>query len=1172
MSTYQISHSTELMENYLQATVMAPDKKFQALQREDGRALLFSIGSNHTFNVTCERTGERVGWKTIGLIDVATSSKYPGAPCHDFEVAQRANGSIHMAMVLRESQGDQTIDHLYLADLALPASGEIQAPTWIEYGYDDADTARPAPRIAGIFLSEASDGEYIIADLLRNPSSPTQEIVRYFIDTSKYQGCAWHLHDVPVDIEADNYTSVLGRKAGAHIDGMYVSGQIDGKPQIIYTPLYNELKRDKRPLSDYLCLSAGEEIVPDTIAACPNEDNTSDLFACANGVLYRFASTNQHNGAIATVATRSAQFHGVKDLFAFADADAGTVVIWGRNADNAVFYTSCARAQLDNPAAWSFALPILQGVEQLSPYVNRARNTNALFAHTGGNNLKLGIKSPATGTWTWHSVMLEPSNAQQPAIKFTSYTTKIQVSDTERKPANGVTVAISASAVTCGYINHIYYSVGPVPIHVKADLAGSVTIVEAVPRLTGTRFEVSVVGDASQALPVNPMHNAFSKAAELHSVGKLRGAKIKRYVKGADGACRVETRDLIKPGIDDTVLGRVAKLNTQLAAAYANPTQAPPTVLLLYGSEQGFVVPADAPRVDAGDVFQFLEARSDHLRLQARAHPAALAAGESFWDMLVRWFEGAWEFVVKIGEAIYRCVLKVVEEIVSAVRWVFDKIVAGVEDLIEFLQYLFEWDDFKRTKQVIHNVSRLFMAHQVDQIPVLKKGFDEAIESTIKSINQWAHIKDYPGLEIDGSGRMSSKAKEDGPDAPGSLLLHHYQGNIHAATQSNPSGGLDLSSALLDALEAAMEGEKATLDNAFHQLRDLMREAPGMSVVAILKGLTGILADAVLRSAKVVIDALLDIFTAVARKALALLDAPLHIPVISDILNAIGIPDFSTLDVICWIAAVPVTIGYKVAAALAGKEHRAPFPDNTETLLLIEANDFAIIAAAFKGAAPHLRAASPAPTAAADGLITMSDQAAQAVSISLHAVSGICGIVSAFLDSTESLLPEISVPKALSYGCVASAIIGGGSRAAANFLVPRYPLEGFLDRYYSLLTTGYFLLNKVVWGIAGALGNPTARASGAKWDAVLVIPSLVITCIHFSQLAQKPAGKERSIAIIDETSFMTTYVARVLYTLVVTGVLDGDEEVKLGVAATMGVLQIVHGSLQFGESAVEWLA
>lgn len=1161
MAKYTIKHSAELMQNYMQTSIMAPEKAFQAVQKKDGGALLFSIGTDGDFNLTAESWGERNGWNTVNLSG-------QGAPCQLFGVAERPDGSVQLAIARRATQDGKPHDGFYLANLTAAQAASGAVPTWAAVPYDAAGPVRSRIEIANIFVSNASDGEFIVVDLVRDPDSANKVITRYYIDRAG-AGPRWKLHDVPVDIGSEHYTSVLGRKDGSDVDGVYVSGQIDGHPQILYTPLYPD-SPGGHVFSSSLKLTANG-VIADAVAACRKADNSSDLYAAAQGKLYRFDSTNQKNLSVATVVLENPLFAHVQQLYAFCDVD--KVMVWGRNNENTIFYTACALSKLnDAQSGWSLPLPLAFGVEHVSAYVNRGNSANTIFVHASDSGLRVGTKSPGTGTWAWRRVTLTPRDAKQAATTFNSFTTRIQIRDSDCKPANGVTVAISASAVTGVYINHLYYAVGPVPIHVKADQAGSVTIIEVVPHLTGTRFDVSVVDDASQPISVNPMDKAFTKATSLQSRERLRTAKIRRYVKGADGILRVETRDLIKPGIDDAVLDRVASLNKQLATAYANPDKAPATAVLLYSSDQGFVVPPDAPRVDAGDLFQFLEARSDHLRLQARAHPDSLAAAESFWEMLVRWFEGAWEFVVKIGEVIYRCVLKVVEVIVSAVRWVFENIVNAIEDLVEFLQYLFEWDDIKRTKDVIHNVSRLFMSHQVDQIPVLRNGFDEAIESTIKSIDQWAGIKDFPGLGTDGSGRISSKATEDGPDAPGSLLMHHYQGNIHAASQSDAAGGLDLSQALLDALEAAMKGEKRTLDKAFGQLRDLMREAPGMSVVAILQRLTGILADAVLRSAKVVIDALFDIFSAIAKKALALLDSPMHIPVISDILNAIGVPDFSALDVVCWIAAVPATIGYKVAAALAGKERRAPFPDNAETRLLIQANDFLVLAAAFKGATPSLRTTPLATMTASDNSVEMSEQTAEAVAISLHAVSGVCGIVSAFIDADESLLPETAVPKPLSYGCVASAIIGGGSRAAANFFVPRYPLEGFLDRYYSVVTTGYFLLNKLIWGIVGAAGYPRARFNGAVVDAVLVIPSLVITCIHFSQLGQKPAGKERSIAIIDETSFMSTYASRVLYTLVVTGVFDGDEEVKIGVAATMGVFQVVHGSLQFAESAVEWLA
>jgi hypothetical protein len=49
---------------------------------------------------------------------------------------------------------------------------------------------------------------------------------------------------------------------------------------------------------------------------------------------------------------------------------------------------------------------------------------------------------------------------------------------------------------------------------------------------------------------------------------------------------------------------------------------------------------------------------------------------------------------------------------------------------------------------------------------------------------------------------------------------------------------------------------------------------------------------------------------------------------------------------------------------------------------------------------------------------------------------------------------------------------------------------------------------------------------------------------------------------------MATYIARILYTLVVSGLLDSNPEAKFGVAAVMGVSEIVHGGIQLAEAAV----
>lgn len=1181
MTTYEIKHSTELMENYVQASVMSPEKEFRAVQAPDGRALLFAIGSENggsAFTVTAELAGERHGWETVDLGGGAGRQ-----PCQHFAVGQHVDGAIHLAMALRTGTGAQADDTIHLSRLTVDSDGRVQQPRWTAFPYDGADTERSRVEVTGIFLSQATDGECVIVDVVRDPASPSKQVSRYVVDPAKADGRAWHLHDIPIDLTADGYASVLGRRRGDGVDGVYVGGQIDGSPQLIYTPLVNEDRPDRHPLSSYLKLTAADDHVPEAIAACANPDDSSDLYATSRGTLYRFASSNQRNGAVAEAAIAHPLFERMRDLFAFDDED--RVVVWGRNCDNVAFYTACRRDQLDDPGSWTLPLPLLAGVQHVSPFVNRGSRADTIFAHTHDNQLKVGLKSPETGAWSWIDVTLPLDDLRLPASKINSYTTRIQVFDDQKQAAAGVLVALSATNVTSVLINHLYYTVGPAPIHVPADAGGCVTVVESVPAMTGTQFTISVAQAADQ--PVNPMDKAFKKATDLQSVQALRSAEIVRYVDGQ----RQPGKKLIRPGVEPDVLERVAHLNAQCAHVYADPQAGPTATLRAAMAEAAapFEVPDDAPLVDGGDLFQFLQASSTDARLMATLARSSTAESaeapedaepaiqETVWDMLVRWFEGAWEFVVKIGEAIYRCVLRVIEDVVAAVRWVFDKVVEAVEDLIDFLRYLFEWDDFKRTKDVIKNVTKSFISHEIEQIPVVREKVDGMVDDLVKAIDAWAGLlPDVSGIGDAASNHLSRQSSTDQPDAPSSLLTHHFQGNVQSSANSGPNP-VPPPTSLIDALEAALEKYRLVLGKAYDDLKALFQRAPSLTLTQILRELVGIVAGTALRSAGVIVDAVLDFLYIVAKKLVEYLDTPVHFPVISDILNAIGIPDFSMLDVMCWVAAVPVTIGYKIATALRG-DPQAPFPDTPGTRFLIETHDFATLQAAFSPRKQPL--ATGAESVLDGGPIEMSPTEIKAVFISMHCVAGVCGGVSAFVDAFESVTPTPLVSLTLTSGTVASALLGGVARGVGNVLVPRDPIKDGYAIYYSRYFLMLFLLNKCVFGLKGALQeapddprNPPAdwvdyRRIGAAVDAVLVIPALGITIKHFVELAGAEDTTERTVAILDEASYLGTYIARVLYTLVVSGALDASPDAKYGVAAAMGISQIVHGGIQLVEAAV----
>jgi hypothetical protein len=76
------------------------------------------------------------------------------------------------------------------------------------------------------------------------------------------------------------------------------------------------------------------------------------------------------------------------------------------------------------------------------------------------------------------------------------------------------------------------------------------------------------------------------------------------------------------------------------------------------------------------------------------------------------------------------------------------------------------------------------------------------------------------------------------------------------------------------------------------------------------------------------------------------LDTKIHIPIISDILNAIGVPEISFLDLFTWIGAAGITIVYKIGRG------KAPFADDATSRALIQAQDWDSFSAVLKQQSP----------------------------------------------------------------------------------------------------------------------------------------------------------------------------------------------------------------------------
>ncbi len=149
----------------------------------------------------------------------------------------------------------------------------------------------------------------------------------------------------------------------------------------------------------------------------------------------------------------------------------------------------------------------------------------------------------------------------------------------------------------------------------------------------------------------------------------------------------------------------------------------------------------------------------------------------------------------------------------------------------------------------------------------------------------------WAGLGADGNATANSQSTPSaGQSAPGSLLLHHYQGNAPSTTQLSPPPAVEPPSNPITVLMDALTAEADTIGDTISRLHQLAADFDTTPIVDVLEENVAIVADLVLESARHVIDALFDILYDSPRPAMSVIDTPIHIPVVSDILSDIGIP------------------------------------------------------------------------------------------------------------------------------------------------------------------------------------------------------------------------------------------------------------------------------------------
>lgn len=698
-ASVQVITDGELMVNYQSSMPVAPGHRIAAVQDRDGNPMLFSIGSDSLFYLIARDPQSPTGWSqrdlTAGL----------GAAVA-FGVTQRGDGSIYLGLAVASAPG-ATDSTLYLT-AALP--GDPADATWASMAShwvarpalltNDQGSVRDlgAPAVSSILLGENGADGGTIAIVVAAVDGEEQH---YFVN-GRVAGDRWMWRNYPLPIDAGR---VIDLAIGKHSLGAGTYALCrdlsDTYTTLTFTTLPN---RYGQTYNRQFTAPPGAN----ALAAIPDPANHAytQLFVAGDGLSW-FPSTGQAaNASAVEIVAPGIAIHGLE----VRENDAQIAVWWNDGAED-LYYLQGAQTNDPARASWSAPLVLRQQVTQIAAYANRPRETNAIFFVTGGAQLGFMYQDPTSTLWRETDIPLSDTGKIE---TFNCYTSTFQLLSARGVPLANIPIAVTASEWIYATVNGNLYALDPArPVSVRTDATGTITCINKTSDISTPvyRFRADFLPDS---LAVNPADKLIAGFAQIQSADDLKAARRQ------DGT-PVVTADL-PDEVYDYGAFCMQQLSTILAQLPADGSDMPPTTTTSFAAisgpqRWGMWFDADGPRLYQG------KAVERHLmpRLQLDVGGKvvdfvegvigdvlqALEAGfEKVAGFVITAAKNVFELIVKIGAQVIKVVIKAVAQALKVAFWVLDELL-GI-DLLGFLQwlgFLFDWDDILQTHAVIANVA-----------------------------------------------------------------------------------------------------------------------------------------------------------------------------------------------------------------------------------------------------------------------------------------------------------------------------------------------------------------------------------------------------------------------------------------------------------------------------------
>ncbi|KAK3838917.1 MAG: hypothetical protein J3R72DRAFT_525469 [Linnemannia gamsii] len=634
------------------------------------------------------------------------------------------------------------------------------------------------------------------------------------------------------------------------------------------------------------------------IATVTNRDGYPDLLVSLPGSLIQYHVRYQEDKLIWTTTNlRIDSFAASKELRV---AQTDHISVWAENGSNDISYQ---KFDLTMSQQLTPVVPLLkreQGGGAFAVYLDPITGSQNLFTVDDKSQLTRLVQDPTTHLWQHLPILVPSLDVNE---DFTSFTSHINVADSNGNALAASPVLLCSSSSTDLAVNGESLTVGPEGVEVKTD------------RRTGNP---SVLG---QPYTLNPAKKIQEELAKVTDAASLKSITL------PDGSKLLDGSTASPEAISNAGLA-IGQLHQHMQSLPHNGS--------LQSASRNRVSTKNAP-VDASD---------DDSTLWDFWHWFTHEV-ESIENWAVKVVDETAHWVITIGEKSYSFLLDCVTHVLKAVGWVLQQVVTDIEKIIQWVGFIFQWDDILSTHKSFVDVTNKVFA----LAPAAFNEMENSVEEWFDKIKDTLHDFNAKDPNLTKSYDPTSASQITANTGPTNAAINtpgfnwsYYQlehggvGESLANANMSVSGKSDADNPFSGFWEDIIEPTYKTLETDLSTLlKDLASSINDSKPFSLANVVTGCIDFAVL-----ILDALKDIikgFLKLTDMVIStmgdMISTSLNIPFLSPLYKTKTGSDLTILDAISLLMAIPTTIICKI---LTGKTPSqlpvTSMPKNGDTMSL----------------------------------------------------------------------------------------------------------------------------------------------------------------------------------------------------------------------------------------------